>query len=274
VALLALLGAGTTWAVVSSTRVASARRSPFSGVVVIGASASAGSGTNTHDLQRLVTLADVIDASVRPRHPPVRSLASVWAYRDFGSYLRSAFESIAKEPPSVLVAVDLMFLAIHGAKSNLRRQEDLDEAFDRLETLQCPILLGDVPDVTAAALANPELARTTMPPAALRDDANARIRRWAQRRSNVTLVPLSDLVARVTSGQELSIRGSRWPPSEVGRLMQADHLHPTMQGLVALWLTVADTWLRSDPELREADFDLDAHSLWASVARRRVVAKR
>jgi hypothetical protein len=240
---------------------------PLSSVAVIGASLSAGFGIGPSPIGGVVTIADVVHASVRVDHAAPRNLSSALVYLNPAGYMDRTMASLLQNPPSSLIALDYLFWAVHGTKSETERKQQLDAALAGLEKLNCPILVGDLPDVTVATIG--PLAPITpgmMPSPALRDASNARIREWAKAHKNVTLVPLAGLMKNVGSGSVLSLRGNDWKETEVQRMMQADRLHPTAEGLVVIWIASVDEWLRNDPTLQVSAFELSPKVLLSSVS--------
>ena len=226
---------------------------PLSNVTVIGASLSAGFGIGASLLGGVVTIADVAQASIRVDHAAPKNLSSTLVYLNPTGYMDRTMASLVQSPPSSLIALDYLFWAVHGSKSETERKQQLETALAGLEKLTCPILVGDLPDVTVATTG--PLAPITpgmMPSPALRDASNARIREWAKAHKNVTVVPLAELL-KSASG------------SEVQRLIQADRLHPTAEGLVVIWIASVEEWLRNDPTLQVSAFELSPKVLLGSV---------
>jgi hypothetical protein len=227
---------------------------PLSNVAVIGASLSAGFGIGASLLGGVVTIADVAQASIRADHAAPKNLSSTLVYLNPTGYVDRTMASLVQNPPSSLIALDYLFWSVHGSKSETERKQQLEAALAGLEKLNCPILVGDLPDVTAATTgALAPITPAMMPSPALRDASNARIREWAKAHKNVTVVPLAELLKSASS-------------SEVQRLIQADRLHPTAEGLVVIWIASVEEWLRSDPTLPASAFELSPTVLLNSVS--------
>jgi len=240
---------------------------PLANIAVIGASVSAGFGIGASLLGGGVTMADVAQASIRVNHAAPRNLSSTLVYLNPTGYMDRTMASLVQNPPSSLIAVDYLFWAVHGIKSEAERKQQLDAALAGLERLNCPILIGDLPDVTAAA-SGPlaPISPAMVPSMALREAANTRIRDWAKARRNVTLVPLAELMKNVTSGAALRVRGNDWKPIDVQRMMQPDRLHPTAEGLVTIWIASVDEWLRNDSNVQASEFELSPTALLNSLS--------
>jgi hypothetical protein len=235
---------------------------PLERIAVVGASMSAGFGTGPSPLAGGITIADIAQYSIVGEHAVPRNLASVLAYLGPASYMERAVESLSQDPPSAIVALDYLFWSVYGDKPDAARQKELEAALTGLEKFSCPILVGDLPDVTIAAAAPARAITPAMiPTAAARNAANTRLREWARERKNVTVIPLADLMKNVASGSPIQVRGNVWKESEARNLLQADLLHPTVEGLVVVWIAAVDEWLKSESGLAESAFELRPKTL-------------
>jgi hypothetical protein len=239
----------------------------LSSIAVIGASLSAGFGIGPSLLGGAVTMADVAHASIRVDHAVPRNLSSTFVYLNPAGYMDRTMATLVQNPPSSLIALDYLFWAVHGVKSEAERNQQLDAALAGLEKMTCPILVGDLPDVTAATTGFlAPITPAMLPSPALRNASNARIREWAKAHKNVTLVPLAELMKTVAGNSALRLRDNEWKDSEVQRMIQPDRLHPTAEGLVVIWIASVDEWLRNDPTLQPSSFELSSTVLLNSVS--------
>jgi hypothetical protein len=240
---------------------------PLARVAVIGASMSAGFGIGPSLLGGAVTIADIAHASIVEDHAAPRNLSSPLMFLDPAGYMERTSATLAQDPPSAVIALDYLFWSVHGSMSDDQRRQQLESALGGLEKVSCPILVGDLPDVTIATTGPlAQLTPDMMPSPALRDAANLRIREWARTRRNVTIIPLAQLMKNLLDGNAMQIRGNTWKETEVRTLMQADHLHPTAEGLVVIWIVAVDEWLRHDQALPENSFNLNAKILSDAVS--------
>jgi hypothetical protein len=241
-------------------------------IVVVGASLSHGYGLE-REVGAPVHLSDVIEASLRPGHGPVRSQASLFFFVDPLSTGKSAVAAGKAVDPTLVVGIDFLFWFGYGAfASDADRLATLEKGLALLEVFSCPVMVGDFPDVADASrdparggektrLLGPE----QVPQPEMLKTLNARLHDWARTRPNVVVVPLGDLVGRLHSGKTVEIHGNRWSGTDLEGLIQTDRLHPTMQGAIALWLGALETLVASRPEIPASAFDWDAKAIWKRI---------
>ena len=148
-------------------------------------------------------------------------------------------ERALKDRPTLVIAVDFMFWFGYG---NVARPGAEDEAKQRLALqskglallarFDCPVLVGDYPDMRRA---DPRM----LPPGAVPSvpvlvELNDGLRQWATARKNVHLFPLARLVTGMQGkGEPLELAtGALHAPPET--LLQGDRLHPTRLGMALL----------------------------------------
>lgn len=141
-----------------------------------------------------------------------------------------------RDAPDLVVGVDFLFWFGYGyvpGRDSKQARLDLQRiGLQQLEGLQCPMILGDYPDMTGA---DPRMVAPAQIPqpdelAAL----NAALRAWATQRKNVSVFPLAAWVKQVKSDGwscELGDRTVRLSPEN---LLQSDRLHATRLGVVLL----------------------------------------
>ena len=222
-------------------------------VAVIGASASAGWGVvlpsahppkGTMALNRHIDLADVLpvvlgsDAGTVTSHTDTMFFAS--PMKVGSQEVRAALAA----DPTIVIAVDFLFWYGYGerdASGNRHAEDDvmsrmalLETGIAAIERFQVPVLVGDLPDVSAAAAVEPIslLKPTQVPSSRALQAMNLRIHAWAADDPNITLLPLADTVDRMVRNMPLRLNSFDWNGDK--RLLQFDRLHPTPWGLVAL----------------------------------------
>jgi len=225
-------------------------------VVVVGASLSAGFGAD----RRFV---DVIDASLRVPHQPPLGLGEELFFTDplhFGA--RQASAALDAEP-TLLVALDFLFWFGYGDKDanggpiemESERLELLEHGLKMLDEVECPLFVGDFPDMSASV--GKMLSPAQMPSKTTLPLLSKRVREWAAARKQTFVVPLSEIVTQLHSTHAVQIGRHTFP--EPARLLQEDQLHPTVDGLVAVAQLICDQLVTAKlarPE--ELELDLDA----------------
>lgn len=205
-------------------------------VVFIGASASSG-----YKLGAGVNLASVFEDRLAVPHYNVSNLADGTFYVMSTAERNGIVEKALTRQPTLVVALDFLFWFAHGVPpDDASRRAAMDEGLRLLEHFTCPVIVGDIPDVTAATVQVPML-KYVLPKPATRAWANERIRQWVSERNRTSptlLVPLAEAVAVQMAGGRLSIGGNEYGTDG---LLQADRLHPTLAGEIMLCRLIEQT---------------------------------
>lgn len=212
-------------------------------VVVLGASVSAGfvdfitSGPAV-ERNRTISLATACRAVWS------RDRARVRDYSDTSLFLapeekgENAVKRALRARPDLVIAADFMFWFGYGrvpptpGGEGDARLELQQKAFSLLDRFECPIVVGDYPDMRGA---HPKmLSPGQIPAPEVLKALNERLYQWAEQRPRVHVFALSSWVANVKAEEEsLVYDGERVPlSSEV--LLQTDRLHATRLGMVLL----------------------------------------
>ena len=226
---------------------------------MVGASASAGftvsepfGGTNTLRLR----LSRYVDAAVVAPQEPVLNLAHAMFFLQPELTGRTQMTHALKEQPSLLLGVDFLFWFCYGKGTNdAERLLRFEEGLKLLEPVTCPLVLGDIPDASAAVniMLRPDQIPTTNAMAA----ANARLKAWVATRANVSIVPLSQFIQAAAGNQPLIVHGVSLPAGKTRTLLQDDHLHPSPSGTAAIALaTLAELQAKQKFPDAEVRWDL------------------
>lgn len=209
--------------------------------VVIGASVSDGfcidepmGGPHT----RHYRFARYLDAALTGPHGEIRTHANALFFVGPATVGESMVAKALEDKPTVVVAVDFLFWFCYGRLEEDARLPMLDAGLELLEKFECPIVVGDIPDATAAA--GGILAHEQVPQPETIAAANRRIQAWAAGRKNVSLVPLAEFMKNCQANAALKVRDREWPAGESRKLLQRDRLHPARHGCAALALAVCD----------------------------------
>jgi hypothetical protein len=240
---------------------------PWSRIVMIGASASSGfteseplGGPTTSQLR----LNRYLDAALLASHEPVRNLSSAMFFLQPEAQGQTQSERALQSKPSLLVALDFLFWFCYGdGPTDNDRLQRFERGLKMLEPFQCPLILGDLPDATAAVerMLTPDEIPT---PAALAA-ANRRLRQWAAARKHTVIVPLSAFMRNAVANKPLTVHGHTFAEGKTRTLLQDDKLHPTAAGCAVLALAIFDSFVSSQPALPPADIRWDPKEVFHSA---------
>lgn len=142
-----------------------------------------------------------------------------------------------RNQPDLVLAVDFMFWFGYGNvrpgdEGRKQRLELQRKALELLDRIECPIILGDYPDMNGASarMLHPRM----IPDEETLIELNARLRAWAAERPRVHLFPLAQWVKHLKEdGVTLPLEEGpvQSPPLY---LLQADRLHATRLGVTLL----------------------------------------
>lgn len=240
-------------------------------VVVIGASMSAGFGLST-ELDAKVDLGDVLQLALGERDGKLTSLGDTMLFTDPLGIGQAQVTKAVAEKPTLVIALDFQFWFGYGWGSTCEaRLKHLEVGLARLARFDCPLLVGDFPDMTRALKGsspitggNPMLQPEQIPDAACRAQLNQRLKEWAAKRSNVRIWPMSKFVAEIARDSTLVVRGNSYDAARKRTLLQADFLHPTSQGVVAVTIQALDS-LVSAGWIEDKHIQWDARALHAAL---------
>ncbi len=232
-----------------------AANSKWARIVMIGASASAGftqsepfGGTNTAK----VRLSRYLDAAVLVPHEPVSNLANALFFLAPELAGRSQIELALKARPTLVVGADFLFWFCYGdGSTDDERLQHFEQGLELLEEIPCPLVVGDIPDCSAAV--DDMLRPDELPSATAMAAANRRLNQWAASRPQVTILPLSSFMRSVMANQALSIHGYNLPAGKTRVLLQNDKLHPSPAGCAVLALFILDACSGTRPAASPGD---------------------
>lgn len=203
-----------------------------------------------------INLADVLGAmSADPSARPV-SVATEWFFSSPEEAARTQIGEVQKRGPELVFAIDYLFWRMYGLlieDDPDKRMAWLEEGLSRLDSINVPMIVGDIPDMRHA---DRMLVPMQVPSKETLARANERIRKWAGGRKNVVLVPLSETVSGILGGRSVTFGGVEMDNADARGLFTIDGLHATPEGLAviaddALWrlqqaglLAKDATWVR------------------------------
>ena len=238
--LIAFLG----FAVVGSVRTpasiaAPAAKVPFdaSRCVVIGASVSAGCeaslpGFRPAGLRDLVghcNFAGVLGAV--GSGTPAKGDGDSLFFMSPASAAAEQLQMARASNPSILFAGDFLFWHAYGDRIDAAgRRERLRKGLAELATFTCPVVIGDIPDMSHTIL----ISKAQFPGKEAIEAMNVEIGAWAAARPNVVVVPLFEIVGKAIREQPVTIGGRDYSGPDARALLTFSGLHVTPAGLIAL----------------------------------------
>lgn len=243
----------------------------FARIGVVGASITAGFGLR-QELGGLADLGDfVAGALVEPGE--VRAFGDSLFFMDPVAKGTRELEKLARFEPTLVVGIDFLFWFSYGAGLS---EEERVALFERglalLEKLSVPLVVGDVPDMSAALegvselTGGPFLSPDMIPAAETRARLNARLKEWAAPREGVLILPLSELLRALHAGEKLRLGDDVVQVGSVRELLQSDLLHTTAQGSALLALAALRFVVAAREELDEALLTPDVAGVRARVS--------
>src|SRR3989442_23267 len=127
-----------------------AAKPPWGRIVMVGASASAGF-TESEPLGGPKTLryrlSGYLDAALLVAHEPVQNLANAMFFIQPEAAGRYQIDQAIKASPTLVVGIDFLFWFCYGeGPTDKDRLQRFEKGLKLLETVLCPLVLGDIPD--------------------------------------------------------------------------------------------------------------------------------
>ncbi len=233
-------------------------------VAVIGASVSAGFGLE-NELKAEAAFGDVLDCALVGERDACTDLGEIFFFRDPWGRGPEQVEQALAIDPTLVVGIDFLFWFAYGSymQGAQRRLAELERGLALLERFDCPLLIGDLPDMRIALegegpFGGPLITERMIPTPEELETLNARIREWAGERGDVSVVPLAEFLRRANAGEKFSLRDNEWGEGSLRSLLQKDLLHPKAGGVIVLIVIALDRL-----ELDREDFSGE-HALWTA----------
>lgn len=246
----------------------------FDRVAVLGASVTDGF-LLANETNAMITFADVIRAGTTvPMNAPLRRSSSLF-FREPRTFGTAYVDAARAAKPTLVIGVDFLFWFGYGAVlPESARLELLEDGLRLLEKFECPVIVGDFPDMHPAlkgkgVIGGPMIFPFQVPNLETLDRLNARLRDWAKGRKNVTIVPLAQFLERLRANEAFDVRGAKYESGAIHKLLDDDLLHTKFDGTIALGLIVQDAITKAVPDLPEDTFVWDPAEI-----RRRVLDAR
>jgi len=227
---------------------------PWERIVMVGASATAGF-TESEPLGGPTTpqyrLSRYLDAALLAPHEPVQNFGDRLFFVQPDAARRYQIEQALKAKPTLLVGIDFLFWFCYGdGPTDKDRLQRFEKGLKLLESVECPVVLGDIPDASTAS--NDILSAEEIPSIAAMAAANRRLKAWAATRRQVVVVSLSEFMRAALADQATTVHGYPLPGGKTRILLQDDRLHPSPPGCAVLALVILDA-VPSTQSARSAD---------------------
>jgi len=226
-----------------------AAKPPWGRIVMVGASASAGF-TESEPLGGPTTpqycLSRYVDAALLVPHEPVRNLAHAMFFVNAEAAGRYQIDQALNARPTLVIGVDFLFWFCYGdGPADKDRLQRFEKGLKLLEAVQCPLVVGDIPDASGAA--DSALDADQIPSSEAMSAANRRLKEWAARRPHVVIVSLSGFMRAALANQALTLHGHTLEEGKTRMLLQSDKLHPSPPGCAVLAVAVLDAFESGRP---------------------------
>jgi hypothetical protein len=241
--------------------------SPCDHIVLIGASVTHGF-TASEPFGGIETvrynLSRYLDAALQLPHQPISNFGNSLFFMQVDSSGEQQIQMTLDTKPTLVVGIDFLFWFCYGdGFDEPGRLQHLNQGLELLDAIHCPLIIGDIPDVSAAA--NGILSIDQMPSTETLATANQRLKEWAAKHPAVVVVPLAKFIKTAMADQMLAVHGFNLPAGKTLVLIQDDKLHPTPRGCAVLALAILDAFQASLPGLAERDVCWNAETVFQTV---------
>ena len=239
-------------------------KAPWERIVIIGASVSQGftasepfGGPKTKEL----ALDRYFDAALLAPHEPPQNLANAMFFMLPDDMGHAQIRQAVTNHPTLVIGIDFLFWFCYGhGETDRDRLDHFEKGLKLLEAVECPLIIGDIPDASAAVYRM--LSPREMPSPKARAAANRRLKEWAARRKQVTVVPLAEFMRAVTANKALTVHGYAFAGGATRALLQGDRLHPSPRGCAVLTVSILDAFMGGHPGLDASTVRWDPEEVW------------
>jgi hypothetical protein len=234
-----------------------AKKELLARVGVLGASVSAGYGTN-------ITLAEVLDVAIKSKHKVIDA-SSTMVFMDPDHWGKTFLDRLEKEKVTVVIGLDFFFWYSYGILSAQERFTYLKKGFAFADKLKCPLIVGDIPDMHDAV--GKMLRAEQVPSKEELRALNKQLREWAAERPMVHIVPLSAWIDALKKGKPLAVNG-KMVTFKKGELLQEDNLHAKKAGIAVLAVKSLESLAMKYPLIDRRKLILDYKTLAKTVKKK------
>lgn len=241
----------------------------LSAAIVIGASVSDGFGAMLPGeepkglIPQGVPLARTL-GSIAHAHAAPASHSSSLFFMSPEQEADSQLAAAHAAKPALVFAIDYLFWHAYGDMADSAREASLQRGLDRLATLEAPIVLADLPDMTHAV--GIMLSSRQVPSPNTLDALNAKVRDWAAARPNTVVVPLAGVVRSAMASGQVRVGGRDYHGQAARNLLTRDGLHATLDGQIAVALEALSQAKAAGVLPAHATWDSDPAAILARLA--------
>jgi len=167
--------------------------------------------------------------------------------------------------PTLVAGLDFLFWFCYGdGRTDTERLQRFEGGLKLLETVPCPLIVGDIPDASGAI--DTALSPDQIPSPSAIAAANRRLNAWVASRKNVALVPLSRVLRAAMANQALMVHGQTLAAGQTRKLLQPDRLHPTPQGAALLAVSILDAFASKESAAYAKDIRWEPREVFRLVS--------
>jgi hypothetical protein len=220
-------------------------------MVIIGASVSRGFTASEPfggPRSKEYALDRYLSAAVLAPHDPPQNLANALFFMMPDDMAHEQIRRSLTNQPTLVIGIDFLFWFCYGrGQTDRDRQAHFEKGLKLLEALDCPLIVGDIPDASGAV--NRMLSPDEIPSREVREAANRRLKDWAAQHKQVTVVPLAEFMRAVAANRAWSGHDFTLARGTTRSLLQDDRLHPNQRGCAVLAVSILDAFLAAHPSL-------------------------
>ncbi len=162
-------------------------------------------------------------------------------------------EVAAKIKPSIVLSPDYLFWLVYGNFTEEKSRIDtLQSGLKKLETFDCPVVIGNIPDASDAV--HKMLSRSQVPQLKTIRQANTLLQEWAKNRKNISIVDLDSFMKASVSNETIKLKHIQFHKGSTRKLLQSDSLHPTKEGVKAVCYAMLEA-LQKITDFSDQDVD-------------------
>ena len=211
-----------------------------------------GSGPLTQEL----AMDRYLNAALLAPHDPLVNLANPMFFMMADDMGHSQVRAALTNNPTLVVGIDFLFWFCYGrGVTDEERHEHFEKGLKMLESIPCPVVIGDIPDASAAV--NRMLSPREVPSPKARAAANRRLAEWAALHTNVTVVPVSEFMRKLAADESIKLHGQVLLAGTTHALLQGDRLHTNERGCAALAVSIFDEFIEARYPRHFADIVTD-----------------